>query len=241
MKFRLTTFIAYSVTGLLGALVIANKPAQAATMSLSDLEKPGASLTEGPLVYSGFTYSATSSTSGYTPISPSAINVSTLSTVDGPGLEITGGFNGPSDGPADLVLTYNVQDTVGSIKDFQLSFDATADGNKVPGTAIDETVYSVGSIKPIGEASVTPGIPTDFKAANLTSPQSSVTVKKDISLAPNGRFSIIDQAYSTHPDPTAVPEPSSVLSPLVFGALFGGYTLMRKRKQKMLLNLGRKA
>ena len=236
MKSQLTAFIAYSVTGLLGALVIANKPAEAVT--LSSLEAPGASLTTGNLTFSNFTFSTASSS-----ISASGIDVSPEPSYNGSGLQFSGVFSNPSANLVDAVIRYKVQDTAGAINGFKLSFLPSATASSL--TQIDEGVKPINGFAYLGTATVTAA--NSSKEVNFSSPQSALDVTKDITIGPGGlsnQFSVIDQVYPTTDGPTppaAVPEPSSVLSPLAFGALFGGYTLMRKRKQKMLLNLVKRA
>jgi len=168
-----------------------------------------------------------------TPGSADEINVASSSLSGNPVLSFTGGFYAPSGQYGDDIFGYKVRALGGNtISGISLSSNPSVFGNAA--AAITETAYLPNSITVIGQTAVTAPPGPQNGSISFANPLSEVVVKKDVYL--NGGnsggaayISIVDQTLT--PDPTAVPEPSSVLGTLAFGALGLGYMLKRQLKQ----------
>ncbi len=197
-------------TGLL-ALGLGGTESRAGSATL-DLLIGGATLTEGDLTFSNFSYTPTPTGS---PPAASAVDV-TASLVGGlVQLEFDGGFHALANTTVDYLIKYEVTAAPGvSITDAVLSGNPLAASG---GAAM--VTETINALPPFAIDNATPSASVTF------APQSTIFVTKDILMVGGttgtSSLSFVQQSYST----TAIPEPASMA--LLGIGLSGLFTLRR--------------
>lgn len=193
---------------------------------------PSPTLTVGGLTFSDFTTSITGE-GNYSPTMASSISVATL-TVGDPGIEFTGDFDAFGSGSSgDVALDYTVTSSGAKIDDVFLGLGgATLVGSGANVTVTECAYANAAHTELLGGncLSVYDPPPTLTATLNLGGDYSTIYITKDISYnagsctsSCNAALSIIDQRFST------VPEPGTLA---LFGAGLLGCALFVGRRRR---------
>jgi hypothetical protein len=206
-------FVFFTLAAGLLALSLGGTESRAGSATLDQLIG-GATLTEGDLTFSNFSYTPTPT--GSPPIA-SAVDV-TASLVGGlVQLEFDGGFHALANTTVDYLIKYEVTAAPGdSITDAHLFGNPLAGSGGMAAATVTETINA---LPVFGIDSATPSASVTF------APQSTIFVTKDILMVGGttgtSSLSFVQQSYST----TAIPEPASMA--LLGIGLSGLFTLRR--------------